>query len=270
MLREFLESLLVKTQSPLVRKLGYGRETVALEARHRRLRLQWMPHIEATRTALLQAAQAAKDTNGIAMIIGGGVICDLPLTELLSCFRQIWLVDVAFSWQTLWQIRRYCGRVRWVMADVTGVIVRHNQNIYMPDDFYAPQAFDFQLPGKLCWMASVNCMTQLPLPIVEYLLQQAMDEASAERLARELIIAHLKQISGVNVPVCLISEVADQLFDVHGDLLELSEYRGLILPALQEGGYRLLTAWDWLVNPPGELGHERWERRRVEAWIANS
>lgn len=269
MLREYLESLRVQTASRAARVLGYARETALLEARHRRLDPDWGPHICATQNALLTAALEAENPRGIALIIGGGVAQDLSLSDLASCFAEVWLVDIAFSRQTLVRVRPWRGRIRCVTADLTGVLNTLWRTRKIPLASEISRSFPFDLPDKLSWIASVNCLTQLPLLPAAWLLAHGADEKDVEQFGRELMTAHIEKLSAPGVPVCLIAEMQDRRVGRRGQIVESTDYRPVLLPALEAHGARMFSQWDWLVHPYGELPNGECEMREVAAWQWN-
>ena len=267
MLKEWLESLFVQTASRSARWLGYARETAALQFRHRRLLKDWAPHICASQSALLAGAYAHADERGVAVVIGAGVMEDISLTDLLAYFGELWLVDIAFSRHTLEQARRIGGaRVRCILQDVTGVVDRVTRTTKAPADDQIPVVLPLPVPGNLAWIASVNCLTQLPLLPVAWLLRHGEDEAQVERFGRSLIQAHLSQLKAANVPVCLITEMEDRRYVSNRKMRDSTDYRSLLLPFLERVAAVCQSSWEWQTHPPGELPGGEWEIRLVSAW----
>ncbi|WP_054762978.1 hypothetical protein [Methylomonas koyamae] len=79
MIAEFIHYLGTRT-NPGARRLGYAGEAAALEARHRRCREAWLPHLAATRAALLRAAELAHPNSGDALLVAAAAstICRSP------------------------------------------------------------------------------------------------------------------------------------------------------------------------------------------------
>jgi hypothetical protein len=266
MFRELVESRLVRTFGRAARTLNYPRETAALEARHRRLGVAWASHVCATQNALLAAAVEAEDDNGAALIIGAGVAQDLSLSDLASCFREVWLVDAVFSRQTLNRIKPWRGRIRCVVADVTGLIETVWRHREVPASADIPRRLPFAPPANLRWIASVNCLTQLPLPLARWLLKRHAPDGEVERFGRDLMTAHIEQLDACGVPVCLITELEDRRLGRRGQVLDTTDFRPLLVPPLQAVGAELASEWDWWVHPPGELPGGESELRHIAAW----
>ena len=267
MLQELLEALFVRTTGHSARRLGYARETAALRVRHRRLAEQWAAHVCATQSALLSSAYEHGDEYGVALLIGGGVIEDISLTDLLAYFREVWLLDIAFSRQALEQARRIGGgRIRCIPLDISGVVDWVARNKKIPPEERMARRLPLQLPDNFAWIASVNCLTQLPLLPVGWLLRHGEDEARVEAFGRSLIAAHLAQLKAAGVPVCLITEMEDRRYLSNRKLRDSTDYRPLVLPFLEGASALCQSSWEWETHPPGELPGGEWEKRLVSAW----
>ncbi len=88
----WLESLLTPCPRYL-RRMGFLREQLAIEARYQRNRASWEPHLIRSRAAILAAADSCPQ-NRTVLILGGGLINDIPLAELADRFQQVILADI--------------------------------------------------------------------------------------------------------------------------------------------------------------------------------
>lgn len=264
MIEEFIHYLGAKTKSQAARRLGYVYETAALQARHRRCRTAWQPHIQATQQALI-AASTRIDTKGTALIVGGGSLQDLPISHLLTKFQRLVLVDIVFTYQTRRFASRWPSRVECCYHDVTGAIDGLAQHQCLPS---LDRLTSFSLPDQtlsdLAWVASVNCLTQLPILPVKWLHRLGVNESDLECIFRLLILAHLNGLKNCQVPVCLITEVEEQHLDQNGQAVEVIDHRPLLQSFQQNAS--CLSSWNWHLQPPGELPNGRSETRTVEAW----
>ncbi|QSB02195.1 hypothetical protein JWZ98_04335 [Methylomonas sp. EFPC1] len=173
MLEEFWHYLGVRTASREARLLGYAREMAALQVRHRRCRQAWRPHIQATQQALLSAAQLLGDTGGAALIIGGGSAHDLPIAELLQHFDQLVLLDIAFTYPSRRLAKYWSNRVFCHPHDATGIVDWLAQHRQIPPAALVRNPIAPELAVKPRWVASVNCLTQLPLLPLDWLANPA-------------------------------------------------------------------------------------------------
>jgi hypothetical protein len=266
MILEWIDSLLVTTPGRAVRRLGYAREAAALEARHRRCRAAWSEHLCATQSALLHAADRAANRHGTALVVGAGVIHDISLQDLLACFGAVWLVDLAFTRQTRASARAMGPRVRCLQADVSGVIGVLSEGRAPLSSIPLPNRLPLPLPENLAWIASVNCLTQLPLIPAARLIRLGRSDAEVEAFGRTIMVRHIEMIGSAGVPACLISEIEDSRWGLRGRILEKTDYRPVLEPVLESHGATSFAQWDWPVHPPGELPGGESELRRVVAW----
>ncbi|AMK77791.1 MULTISPECIES: hypothetical protein [Methylomonas] len=264
MLEEFWHYLGVRTASREAFLLGYAREMAALQARQRRCRQAWSAHIQATKHALLNAARGLDNSGGAALIIGGGSAHDLPITELLQYFEQIVLLDIAFSYPTRRLAKRWPGRVLCLPHDVTGVVgwLAQHPRIPLQELMMKPPVPELLVNPR--WVASVNCLTQLPLLPLDWLANAGTESSQLEAFGRALILAHLNWLDSWQTPVCLITEIEDQR-QGSNEQLDRTDYRPILADYLQQANQ--LASWNWLVNPPGELPGGVWESRTVAAYL---
>jgi hypothetical protein len=90
MLRELLEACL--TPAPAwARRLQLPREQAAIRARHRRHAAAWAPHLAASRAAMGAALAAVRPR--AVVVLGGGVLLDVPLAELTAGGTRVLIVD---------------------------------------------------------------------------------------------------------------------------------------------------------------------------------
>lgn len=264
MIEELIHYLGAKTNSKCVRRLGYVYETAALQVRHRRCLTAWQPHIKATQQALIAAASKI-ETRGTVLIVGAGCVQDLPISQLLAQFERLVLIDIVFTYQARRLARCWPGRVECCYHDVTGVIdwLAKHRCLSPPDRLASRGPLNLAMPD-LVWVASVNCLTQLPILPVRWLHRFGVDESDLEHFFRTLIQAHLSGLKNLQVPVCLISEVEEQHLDRNGQVIEIIDHRPLLRDFQKNAA--CISGWNWNLHPPGELPNGRSETRRVEAW----
>ncbi len=266
MLAELLIALRCRTASHAARRLGYAREIAAIEVRHARLADAWRSHVSQTRSALAQAAESARNPEGIALILGAGVMHDLPLSDFEQHFSETWLVDIAFSPATWSAARRSKGRLRCVHCDTTGIVDAIAERPRDLVDLVIATGLPLAPPERLSFIASVNCLTQLPLLPAAWLLRHGVDDDKAERIAERLMLAHLEQLATPGVPACLISERADARMARDAQCVARTDYMPLIAPALADLGAIERAQWTWQVHPAGELPRGESEARTVSVW----
>lgn len=246
---------------PVAQRLGYRREAAALSVRHRRLRAHWADHLAHTRAALIESARACRTAPVApkrAWIMGAGLLHDVPLTELLELFERIDLVDVTFSPAARAAARRYDGRVRCVMQDVSGMLAAPAREPLQAAPDMPPDA----------WCASVNLLSQLPLLPCSALLRQGLPEDEVERRGRAMQQAHVVALRGA-AHACLIIEHAQTHVPKNAKnppqtcLPDQLLLRG-VPEQLAATGWTRGSCWHWSLNPAGETDLP--EGRAMQAW----
>ena len=117
MLSEWLKHLILPCPAPL-RDMGYAKELIAIEARHRRCHDAWAPHLEHCKKVILDAAQDIPHEK--AVVLGSGLLLDIPLQELSETFSDVVLVDI-FHMPAVRKRIRDRTNVRLETADISGL-----------------------------------------------------------------------------------------------------------------------------------------------------
>ena len=102
-----------------LRQMGYVRELRALRARRNRCRNAWHSHLEHTRAVILDAAARCEQRRS-PLVVGSGLLFDIPLEALSRQFEIVVLVDIVHAWSVHRQAARL-SNVRLLPLDVTGV-----------------------------------------------------------------------------------------------------------------------------------------------------
>jgi hypothetical protein len=264
MIEELLHYLGARTKSQGARRLGHVYEVAALQARHSRCRSAWQSHIQETHQALLMASSNI-DPGGVALIIGGGTVADLPISQLLTRFERLVLVDIVFTFQARRLARRWPGRVVCCYYDVTGCVDWLATQKCLPpfENLNRSSQLNEYIPD-IAWVASVNCLTQLPILPLEWLRRWGVDESALDNFFHGLIQAHLHWLADWPAQVCLITEVEEQHFDRNGHVSNIVDHRPLLQDFQQKSIF--VSGWTWTLHPFGELPNRCSESRTVEAW----
>lgn len=258
MLREALTWLTTPAQD-WARKLGYLHELIAIEARYRRCRSDWQPHLDASRAVIRQAI-AQCDRRREAVVYGSGLLLDVPLSDLAEAFERVVLVDAAH----LRTSRRKAGRfanVRCVEADVSGVAIGLLLGVGKGSDrLPEPGMPDIEDPSRIDLAISANLLTQLPVTPLRFLSQRLnVAEEALDGYARAIMQAHLDHLLTLDAVRCLITETGNEHIDRDGTVIARHDtLRGLTVPPTGQ-------CWHWTVAPPGELSPDYAVRNIVAA-----
>ncbi|MCJ2091706.1 hypothetical protein MKK67_04165 [Methylobacterium sp. J-072] len=243
MLVEWVLSLV--NPAPLrLRRLGYVRQSGLLHARSRRCRAAWAPHLTRARGVIIGAAEATVRRSS-AVVLGSGLLDDVPLDALADLFNRVILVDAVHPWPARLAARRH-RNVALVTAEISAGLTD---------------------PGlsEICTAAdlivSANLLSQLPIvPIEAY---EARGREAPPELGTQLIETHLAaldRLAAGTERVCLITDTVQREEDRTGRVTNsLDLMFGVSLPAPTQ-------AWDWEIAPFGEIGRRHRLIHRVHAY----
>lgn len=225
-------------------RLGYVRQSGLLHARSRRCRAAWAPHLTRARGVIMAAAEATSG-RGSAVILGSGLLDDVPLDALAGLFDRVILVDAVHPWPARLAARRH-GNVVLVTAEISaGLTDPHLAELCTGADL----------------IVSANLLSQLPIvPIDAY---EARGREAPPRLGTQIVETHLAalhHLAGAIERICLITDTVQREEDQAGQVTDsLDLMFGVALPPPAE-------AWDWEIAPFGEVGRRRRLIHRVHAY----
>jgi hypothetical protein len=241
---------------PYARRLGYLKEAIAIKARYRRHCEAWGPHLARSR-AVVNAAMQACPRRRTVLVIGSGLLLDIPLGALAAGFERVLLVDVVH----LRAARRIAARhanVSLATADVTGLadgLAARLRDGWRGAPVPAPTLFHDD--GGIDLVVSANVLAQLPVMPAAALRRAGADDIAVGAFCAAVVRAHLAYLAGFAGRVCLISETERETYTPDGDTWRTDDaLYGLSLP---EGGAR----WSWELAPVGEVSRRYGIRNHV-------
>ena len=245
-----------------LRQMGYVRELRALRARRNRCRSAWHSHLEHTRAVILDAATQCEQRR-TALVVGSGLLFDIPLEELSRQFESVMLVDIVHAWSVHREAARF-SNVRLLPLDVTGVVERCHALArrraparlpQRPVDCLAGERFDL--------VASVNVLSQLPVVPNGYMSRRirSLTEAQTREFSRALVTNHLDWLCSFPGIACLITDLERLCY---GDCGLVSREESLWGVALPEGG----RDWLWDLAPRPEMYFHLDVRHRVGGYAS--
>jgi len=258
MISEALKYLTTPCPRPL-RAMGYLTELIALEARFRRCRSHWQPHLDKTRSVIAEAVSATARYDKV-VVLGCGILTDIPIDLLCTTFAEVQLVDVCFLRQTRNALRQYAN-IQWRLCDITGVARPVYDWVAGKPDAESPPTptspGDITLAGADL-VISANILSQLPLLPLEYLQKKKpdLDEETLFGFAEGIVKHHLEFLQTAPATICLISEVERQMCD--GQTVVEREDPLFGVPLVQSG-----EEWFWDMAPKTETAGDVDIRNRV-------
>ena len=248
---------LLTTPAPRAqRRLGYLRDSIWLMSRARRCRCAWAPHLEASR-AVMRAAIAGVERRDTAVVLGSGLLLDVPLADLAEGFRRVVLVDAVHLRPARRAIRAFAN-VEALTADLSGAMALMTGAAPDLDPRLPPVCAE---PGTGL-VISANLLSQLPIRPVERLeaSRRALGPWTPEdgdAFGRRIVAGHLDALAGLTARVCLVTDIDETEEDRQG---QVHARHDLLY------GVRLGTperAWTWDLAPFGETARNRRLLHRV-------
>jgi len=239
------------------RKLGYLKEAIAIGARQKRLAGAWAPHLDQSQT-LIREAMDQCGRRRTALVLGSGLLLDIPLAELSRQFEHVVLADVVHLRAARRQAAAFAN-VTLAAEDVTGMAADFDFRVssgWQGDPVPDPTVF-LDRPG-IDLVVSANMLAQLPIfPAAALQRRTRLDGEPLEDFCRAVIAAHLAYLRRFDAVVCLITETERAALDKDGVVVQRQDaLYGTELPGRG-------TQWNWDLAPLGEVSRTHAMRNRV-------
>ena len=237
------------------KKMGYLRETIAIEARYKRCAPHWMPHLNKCKSLILKAAEKLPDKAHI-MIVGSGGLHDIPMDELIEKSMTITCVDIIH----LPYVKRAYPSVTFVEKDITELAEPLYQSVANGKfniETFTPEWIPEQKPDLII---SLNILSQLPMTLVSY--AKAKQIALPENFELNIRKCHIHWLKKAGHKNLLITDIKRNYFH-KGELIQSDS-------ALVDGDYELFGTpqeqWIWNIAPVGETEKDIGIEHQVGVW----
>ncbi len=264
MLREWL-TYLSASCAPEAKRLGYLHEAIAIRERHARQRDAWEPHLGRCRKFILRAAEQSHGKD-VCVVLGSGLLLDVPLKELTAMFEEVALVDIVHLPETRRRVKRHAN-VRLIEADVTGLVsaLAEPAEVANCGALPSPSPPKDLLPRRADLVVSLNLLSQLPLsPVSAARDAGARDENALGRWVEAIQRSHWNWLKELADTRCVITDETHTIRVLDGGVCEetrMLALSGLPVPTEQ---------WIWDLAPFGEIDHRTRTEAAVSGWIDRS
>lgn len=248
--------------------MGYLREQLAIESRYRRNKDAWDPHLCASRKAVLEATERCSQRR-TALILGAGLLHDVPIADLVERFERVVLADVLHLPET----RRHATALGSVVTcfdfDCTGAVHRLWQAGRALESEQAEQIFLHakpDLPPDLesdCdLIVSMNLASQLGNLPADWLAHgRPRDEGFSLRLRRIAAFRHVEWLRGMPGVRLLVADRAAVVREMDGSEAEREVILG---DSAIEPPHR---SWVWRLAPIPEWDRSHHLELEVGMWL---
>ena len=232
-----------------VRKFGYLQRLIALEFRARRCAEAWTGHLRATRAMIVKAADLC-ERQGTVVVVGSGLLLEVPLKALSERFERVLLVDIFHMPRVRYEAKRYFN-VKLLTGDVTGIFATIKDHRPPGPHVPAPQA---RIPSlkEADLVVSCNCLTQLAGPFITYFEQtRGFSDLDSDKLAYQVMESHAKAIAQDAAGIGLLVTDTERFAMQDDKIVSRTD----LLKAFRLPPTASLTHnedWDWLISPHPE------------------
>lgn len=212
--------------------------SVSLSARARRCKTAWAEHEAKSQAQVLETMKTMRERR-TAVVLGSGLLRDVPIRALSKAFDTVVLVDlVHLASVRLWLTAKGLRNTRLIHRDLSGF---EDAMAGKPPE---PLAFLRQVP-YLDLVVSANILSQIGVGCRRRLEREGLQDR-AKDIVPAVIAAHLEGLGGLPCRSCLITDISYRVTDRQGTVLEEDDLlSGVPMPAHR-------ASWDWPVIPFGE------------------
>ncbi len=234
---------------PALKRMGYLKELISMEARHRRCHDAWAAHLRHCHDLIGKATENIRRRK--VTVLGSGLLLDIPIEKLAAAFDEVHLVDIVHLPQVEKRVRAW-PNVRLQTLDLTGVAEATWRHVTQgrtgplpaPDSNTGPFADDDLV-------VSANLLTQLPLLPMGLVRDRGRDveDADIKAFAKRIVGHHLDFLMALPGRVCLLTETERVIVSGDGDVVEtIDPLFGVELPAAA-----VRQHWTWDIAPRPEI-----------------
>lgn len=231
------------------RKFGYLKRLIALEFRARRCETVWAEHQRSCKAFITKAADLCEHQR-IAVVLGSGLLLDVPLKALSDRFEKVYLVDIFHMPQVVKEAKKHFN-VKLLTGDVTGVFKAMKERRPPGPNVPAPPPLIPYLK-EADLIVSCMCLTQLAGPFTQHFEEaRGFSDLDSDKAAYQIMERHVKAIAEEATGVGVIVTDTER-FAMQGDQIvsRTDLLKALKLPLSPSAVHN--EEWDWMAAPHPE------------------
>lgn len=190
-----------------------------------------------------------------AIVLGSGLLLDVPVEELSAHFKEVVLVDILHLPEVADRLKGL-PNVRTVQCDVTGIAENisrlRNQMSVDPGTLPEPKALIPEFDDQTDLVISLNMLSQIYLWPKQFIGARigGGEERALTAWTRRIVETHFEMLSSLPCTVCLITDYEYYARSRQGTLLvRESTIEGVKLPEPDR-------QWVWDIAPLGEMSRD--------------
>lgn len=247
---------------PYVRHMDYLTEILAMKKRHHLNQASWRPHLGNVRQTVLSVAEKCRNRSKV-VILGAGLLLDVPLAELSILFQEVVLLDIVILPEVRRKAKHY-SNVKLLQHDVTNMA----QNLYEDilhgrTEFPEPAPQVPEIDSTTGLVISLNILSQLWVIPRAYVLRKlrGLDEDQINDWCGRITASHYTWLISLPCDRCIIADHECIKRDRKGRIVNRSStLYGLTLPEPD-------FSWTWNIAPIGEDRQYLSRELNVGAWL---
>jgi hypothetical protein len=218
------------------------RSSVNLWSRANRCAAAWRPHEEMCVAHIRETISEMRQRR-TAVVLGSGLLRDVPILDLAKAFDTVVLVDlVHLASVRTWIRAKRLSNLRPVSRDLSGLADA------LAGRSPEPLSFLRQVP-YLDLVVSANILSQIGVGTRRQLVRSGHADPDAQ--VSRLIRAHVDGLAALPCKTALLTDTSYRVTDRAGAVLEDGDLLcGVPAPFAAR-------SWSWTVAPYGELGRDR-------------
>lgn len=232
-----------------MRKFGYLQRLIALEFRAKRCADSWASHQRRCRNFIVKASELCEKQN-LAVVVGSGLLLEVPINTLSECFDRVILVDMFHMPQVRREAKRFFN-VKLLTGDITGIFQAMKEHRPPGPNIPTPPP---RLPNlkNADLIVSCNCLNQLAGPFTDYFEKtRGFLDLDSDKVAYHVMENHAKALANEAGGVAVL--ITDhERFAMQGDkVVSRSDLlKALRLPPSPMMGHN--EEWEWFIAPHPE------------------
>lgn len=256
MLLEWVEFLRTKgTQT--AKDWGYIYQNVSLKFRARRCAKAWQNHVDESKKFINDHVDKIKPKS--ILIIGSGILMEIPIEDLLAKVEKIYLVDLVHSGTVRKIARQNPTKIELIERDISCLLgfLKKGMGPFQLKQIPWKQLPAWDLP-KVDLVISANLLSQIPLMISEML---PMSTEVYDKFARSVRDQHIERLFNQSQNVLLFADFETRYIARDGETLKIEKY-DVNLRSLKYD-----RTWIWQISPLGETSKDYKIEMRVQSYI---
>lgn len=263
-------------------KLGLVQEVIGIKYRQKRQEKAWLEHREKSKTQILEAVSKLPNKRK-ALIIGAGLLLDLPYKELDEQFDEVIFVDIFFMQEAINEIK-LLKNARFEQIDISSTLREAYylwQNHGQGKGAQGKKDFDsklrnllhkkpnhFLLEENLDYVLSCNLLSQLSIAFDNYSEKKKMLKSDTLKAFIDSFEAnHIEYLKAFpkHTKVHLLTDTEKIVYDKNKVKLESL---ASVDPDLLTD-FKLKDSWLWNLADYGELERDYALKLKVDSYLLN-